>query len=414
MLGAGPCQVNAIRRMEEEMGIEVVAADYYPDAPGKAFSTYQSEASTFDVKACLEAARRYEVDGVMTTGTDQPVHTAAAVSEALGLRFFFDSQKALDVTDKRRMKTILDRAGIPNVAHAFIGKDFKDSDIGHLDPPYVIKPLDSQGQRGVFRLDSAEAVRTHFDKTLSYSRKTEVLLESYYPNEEITVSGWVVDGDPVILTVTDRLVMETNMHIGICVAHQFPSRHMNARRREIEDLTLQVTKAFDLRQGPIYYQMLVGSEGVKINEIACRIGGAYEDQFIPFLSGVDPLKLQADFILNRFAPGKELPGHDAWSVSGHMSAQLFFASAGTIASQTPVEEVSEIPGVFGAGYHFHEGDRLPAIENATQRAGYFLVAAPDRQTLKERVAFVYESLKWKDDKGNDMVMPGPVLEKEGK
>jgi len=115
MLGAGHCQLNAIERLENEMGLQVVAADYYDDAPGKALSTFKSNASTFDVKACMETAVKFEVDGVMTTGTDQPVYTAAAISESLGLRYFFDSGKALDVTDKKRMKTIMDKHTIINL-----------------------------------------------------------------------------------------------------------------------------------------------------------------------------------------------------------------------------------------------------------------------------------------------------------
>ncbi|MBK5251691.1 MAG: ATP-grasp domain-containing protein [Peptostreptococcaceae bacterium] len=409
MLGAGPCQANAINRLENEMGHEVVAVDYYPNAPGKAFSTFKSDASTFDTEACLEVAGRYNVDGVMTTGTDQPVYTAAAVSEALGLRFFFNPEKALDATDKRRMKTIMASGGVPTLPHAFIGKRFKDSEIAHLKAPYVIKPLDSQGQRGVFRLDSVEAVRSSIMETLSYSRQSEVLIENYYPNDEITVSGWVVDGRAKILTVVDRIVMERGIHIGICTAHQFPSRHMFSREKEIRELTDITTRIFGIRNGPIYYQMLVGSEGIMINEIACRIGGAYEDMTIPELTGVDILKLQTDFILGSPISYEKLLNHDAWKIKEHLSAQLFFALPGRICGQTPQEELLQIEGVFKAGYHLQDGERLGSIENATQRAGYFLAKGMDRDALKASVDEVYERLKFFDESGKNMIIKGPFL-----
>ncbi len=409
MLGAGHCQLNAIERLENEMGIKVVAADYYEDAPGKALSTFKSSASTFDVEACIETAVKHGVDGVMTTGTDQPVYTAAAVSEYMGLRYFFDSGKALDVTNKKRMKTIMAEGGVSTLPYAFIGGDFKKSEISHLKAPYVIKPLDSQGQRGVFRLDTVEEVRSRINETLGFSRQSEVLIENYYPNDEITVSGWVVDGRVKILAVTDRIVMDSGVHIGICSAHQFPSIHMACREKEIRELTDLTTRVFGIRNGPIYYQMLVGKQGIMVNEIACRIGGAYEDMTIPELTGVDILKMQMDFIMKRPLSYEKLIEHDAWKTGGHFSAQLFFASPGTIGRQTDPKELLSIDGVFKVGYHFAKGDKMGDIKNATQRAGYFLVKGNDRDSLKRRVGKVFEKLKFLDENGRNMIIKGPVL-----
>lgn len=409
MLGAGHCQTNAIRRLESEMGVAVVAADYYPHAPGKRLSTWRSNASTFDVGACLAAARRYGVRAVMTTGTDQPVYTAAAVSEALGLRFFFSAEKGLEVTDKRRMKEIMSRSGIPTVPHAFIGEGFDDGEAAGLKPPYVLKPLDSQGQRGVFKLETLAAVRRALPETLGFSRQKQALLESHYPNTELTVSGWVHKGHPVILTVTDRLVMERGRHLGICVAHQFPSRHMADKREEIEGLCGRLVEAFGLREGPFYFQMLAGKKGLLVNEIACRIGGAYEDQFIPVLTGVDILKLQTDYLLDRPMDLAPLLVHDAWRVNRHFSAQLFFADRGTVVFRTPLEEILALPGVFGAGYHVGIGDAIGAVENATARAGYFLTEAESPEALEKAVRKVYEHLRILDFSGANLVVPGPVV-----
>src|SRR6056297_2582943 len=409
MLGAGHCQMNAIERLEKEMGIEVVAADYYENAPGKAVSTFKSSASTFDVEACIETAVKHGVDGVMTTGTDQPVYTAAAVSEYMGLRYFFDSGKALDVTNKKRMKTIMAEGGVSTLPYAFIGGDFKKSEISHLKAPYVIKPVDSQGQRGVFRLDTEEEIRSRIKETLSFSRQSEVLVENYYPNDEITVSGWVVDGRARILAVTDRIVMDSGVHIGICSAHQFPSIHMADREKEIREITDLTTRVFGIRNGPIYYQMLVGTGGIMVNEIACRIGGAYEDMTIPELTGVDILKMRTDFIMGRPVSYERLMSCDAWQTEGHFSAQLFFASPGTICMQTDPEELMGIDGVFKVGYHFAKGDRMGDIKNATQRAGYFLVKGNDRHALKQRVEKVFGKLRFLDENGKNMIIKGPVL-----
>ncbi|PLX34785.1 MAG: hypothetical protein C0604_00960, partial [Clostridiales bacterium] len=79
---------------------------------------------------------------------------AGALASFLGI----DSEKALDVTDKKRMKTIMSEGGVPTLPYAFIGVGFKKTEISHLKAPYVIKPLDSQWHRGVFRLDTEEEI----------------------------------------------------------------------------------------------------------------------------------------------------------------------------------------------------------------------------------------------------------------
>ena len=82
ILGGSSGQLSLINKAKE-LGHEVVVADYYPDAPGKKIADFSSESSTFDFEANLKTARKYKVEGVLTSGTDQPVYTAAQVAEKL-------------------------------------------------------------------------------------------------------------------------------------------------------------------------------------------------------------------------------------------------------------------------------------------------------------------------------------------
>src|SRR5882757_78050 len=84
VLGAGRHQTPLIRRAEER-GIEVVVADYLPDSPGKAYATHSTMVDALDVDAVSAVAERFAVNGVVTTGTDQPVVTMAAVARRFGL-----------------------------------------------------------------------------------------------------------------------------------------------------------------------------------------------------------------------------------------------------------------------------------------------------------------------------------------
>jgi hypothetical protein len=106
VLGGSNSQLNAILRAREK-GHTVIVTDYLDDAPGKKFSSFSEMISTFAAEGCLEVARKHEIDGVLTLGTDQPVLTCARIAQELGIPSFLDVETARSVTYKKVMKTKL-------------------------------------------------------------------------------------------------------------------------------------------------------------------------------------------------------------------------------------------------------------------------------------------------------------------
>lgn len=403
ILGGGKGQLSLIKKAKE-LGYEVVVADYYSDAPGKKLADFSSNSSTFSYQENLKTAKKYKVDGVLTSGTDQPVYTAALVAEKLNLEQYISVETAKAVTNKRVMKNKFSKTGIPTVKYKILAPDFSKQKLKDFKKPFVVKPLDSQGQRGVFKLNSIAEIREKFNEVLSFSRENKILLEEYYKSDEITVSGWVRDGKAKLLTVTDRLRFEEDIHIGICSSHLFPSKHLKAYFSEIKKLSQKIVNEFEIKNGPVYFQFLIGEEGIKVNEIACRIGGAYEGDFMPKLTGVDILKMMVELAAGKRVEQKALNYYSLQNNSKFLSSQLFFAEPGKISQSTALSKLSQLPGVLKAGLNYKAGDIIPEIENATARAGYFIVMASDKKELKKRVAVVYNKLKLIDSKGNNLVL----------
>ncbi|MBK5245060.1 MAG: ATP-grasp domain-containing protein [Eubacteriaceae bacterium] len=401
ILGGGNNQLSGIIRAKEK-GHEVVLTDYYADAPGRVYASFNEVVSTFDVDANIQIAVKYGVDGVMTLGTDQPVYTVACVAAARNLPAFLDVDVARAVTNKEVMKTIFTEKEIPTVPYRFITKEIHEADLAGLKFPVVLKPLDSQGQRGVFKLNTPSEVIKNLTETLSYSRQEKALLEEYYESDEITVSAWVETGVACILTVTDREIFQFGKHIGICFAHDFPSKHLGAYET-IKGIIDRITSAFGIKNGPLYVQLLVGKTGILVNEVACRIGGAYEDIFIPYLTGIDLLDRVIDFSLG-LKPSSSVAGYNLLYNKKHLSVQLFFARPGKVMDLTAVEELTELPGVISAGYNIAKGMVLKAIDNATARAGYMVVTGETRDALNNNVDHAFRHLKIIDENGENLVI----------
>ena len=406
ILGGGNCKLSAVK-LAKRLGHTVVLADYYECPPAAAYADLHRRVSTFDIPGCIALARREQVDGVMTIGTDQPVYTAAAVAKACSLPSPIDAETALAVTNKRVMKQILTDHHIPTVRWKLFDEDIGERELSELCPPLVIKPLDSQGQRGVYKMDSPAEILCALPQTLSFSRERQALVEEYYPSDEVTLSGWIQNGRLYILALTDRQCHPDPVHIGVCAAHRFPSVHMD-RYPEIREMSEHIVHAFQIPEGPLYIQFLIGAQGVLVNELACRIGGAFEDVFIPYLSGFDILHAALCRALGLPVDCSVLEGYDPQSCSRQVSVHLLFCRSGQIASITPLSELLMLPFVLSAGYNYQEGEAIPPLENATARFGHCVLASEDGR-MPEHIAELYRTLQVLDPHGQNLVLKRDIF-----
>lgn len=359
---------------------------------------FSALADAFDPSAILKVAKAHQVDALITVGTDQPVYTISQVAEKLKLPMWLSSETGLAMTNKKVMKALFLANDIPTAPFVFM--NLKSESIP-FEGPYVVKPIDAQGQRGVFFCQSAEDVLRAIPKSLKFSRANEVLVEAFYPNEEVTVSGYVADGDVQIFTITDRITFQPDRHLGVCVAHQGPSKHVAAHGERLIAYTEKICSAFGLNQGPIYFQFLIGSQGVWVNEVASRIGGAYEDVTIPYATGIDILERNISDVLGE---NKKHEGYSYRKDHPCFSVELFFANPGKVVYRTPIDEMKKLPFVLDFGYNFEVDEMLLPISNASQRVGFAILTASSQEALSEHVHHFYQTLKMVSDKGESMVL----------
>lgn len=405
LLGAGSSQLNAVNCLKMQ-GHTVIVSDYYDNPPGKLIADVHEKVSTFDIEGNIAIAKKHQVDGIMTLGTDQPVYTVARVAEALNLPFLLETATAKAVTNKKIMKETFIKYGIPTLAYSLIKKDFHPSELKQLQFPVVVKPVDSQGQRGVYKLDTINEIQTVIPEVLGYSREDHILVEEYYPNDEITVSGWVINGQPYIISIVDRISFKNFPHIGICVRHGFPSKHLQAYFKEISEITARIVQGFQIQNGPIYFQMLIGAEGVKVNEIACRLGGAYEDEYLLEATGIDLLGMLIAATLGQSLNTyqQELQQFDLLKTATFVSVELFFAGPCVIHSLNDMEKLKNLPGVIQARHNFKPGDRIGEMVNATQRAGFVIIKGDSTESLAVNMERVYRNLAVIDETGCNKII----------
>ena len=414
VLGGGSSQIEAFVRAKAE-GWYTVLADIDPTAPARAFADAYAQVSTFDAVGVTEAARDYRVDVIVVVGTDQPVWTAAVASAQLGLPYPLTPTQAQMVTNKRIMKRVFQEEGLPTSPWAILGAEYNRWDAQGLDAlrwPLVAKPVDSQGQRGVAIVRDRRALEAHWNEVQRFSREDVMLVEEYYPSKEVTLSGWMGAKDGCkIWAITDRVTIDpAEGSLGVCLGHRYPSafvhRGKHSYEQDVRDLAQRVCRAFHLPEGPLYFQFLIGEQGVRLNEIAFRLGGAYEDRSIPLVTGIDPLGKQLSQLKRLIDP--RIDDCVVYRTDGfrsrYFAVPLMFASPGRIARIGGIEALAALPGVAACGALQAEGTVIQPMRNASQRVAYAVLHATTPERLNHLVRTAFDTVTVEDEHGENLLI----------
>ena len=383
-VGAGRHQRRAIAQARAR-GLRVVAVDRNPDAPGLAEADVAEVVDFSDVDAVVDVARRHTVDGVLTISADRAVPVVAAVAEALGLPGI-GTETAHVMTQKIAMRRVLADAGVPQPQFAAVRNVHEGyAALERVGFPAVLKPADSGGQRGVFRLDSIDDLERHLHAALAESPTDEAIVEEYV--EALELNGLVVvrDGDAFPLTLSDRL-RPPGIGFGVGWIHVYPATIFGDQLEEAERVAVHAVRALGLENGIAFPQLLATDDGrVLVIEVAARIPGGQMADLARHATGVDLVEIAL-----RQALGEEVPDEVARPAFTQPLAIRFLTAApgplptGTVTSIGSLDKVLAFPGVVQADLYLTEGETIRPVRLDGDRRGYVIAVADTNLEALER------------------------------
>jgi len=373
-VGAGRHQRRAIAHAQER-GVRVVAVDRNGGAPGLAIADVGEVVDFVDVPEVVDVGRRYAVDGVLTVSADRAVPVVAAVAEELGLPGI-GTEVAHVMTQKIAMRRLLADAGVPQPRFA-AARDLASARAAAetVGFPAVLKPADSGGQRGVFRLESIDDLDAHLHAALAESAEGEVVLERFH--EGLELNGLVVarGGEAEVLTLSDRL-RPPGIGFGVGWIHVYPTTIFGDALAEAERVAAHATHALGLRDGIAFPQLLVTDEGILVIEVAARIPGGQMADLARHAVGVDLFEVAL-----RQALGEPVPDELARPQMQQPLAIRFLTASpgplptGRVARIGPLDPVLAAPGVVQAETYLQVGETIRPVRLDGDRRGYVIAVA---------------------------------------
>jgi biotin carboxylase len=371
-LGAGRHQRAAIRRAKE-LGLRVAAIDGNPDAIAFPDADIAEAVNFVEIPEAIAFARRIEPDGVLTITSDRAVVAVASVAEALGLPGI-GADVAMGLTNKIVMRQRLEEAGIPQPRFAS-ARDIDEARaaVAHVGFPLVIKPADSGGQRGVFRLDSVDQLDELFPQSLELSRTGEVIVEEFVDGTEMNAMAVVRDGAVTQLTLSDRH-RPPGPGFAVGWIHAYPAALDEAGTAEAERLVELTTEALGLRSGIVFPQLIAHPDGrILMIEVAARIPGGQMADLVWHAVGVDLVEVAL-----RFALGEEVSDELAAPKFRQPVAIRFFTAqpgplpVGKVKAPASLERVLAAPGVVAADSYLVPGETIRPVQRDGDRRGYVI------------------------------------------
>jgi biotin carboxylase len=373
-VGAGRHQRRAIARAQE-LGLRVVAVDRNADAAGLELADAGEVVDFQDVEGVVEVARRHAVDGALTVSADRAVPVVAAVAEELGLPGIGTDVAHL-MTQKIAMRRRLADVGVPQPRFA-AARDLASARaaVETVGFPAVLKPADSGGQRGLFRLESIDDLDAHLHAALAESVDGEVVLERFH--EGLELNGLVIarDGETEVLTLSDRL-RPPGVGFGVGWIHVYPTTIFGDTLEEAERVAAHATRALGLRDGIAFPQLLVTDDGVVVVEVAARIPGGQMADLARHAVGVDLVEVALRQALGEQVPDAlALPDRQQPLAIRFLTASPGPLRPGRVVSIGPLDEVLASPGVVQAELYLQVGETIRPVRLDGDRRGYVIAIA---------------------------------------
>ena len=383
-VGAGRHQRRAIDQARAR-GLRVAAVDRNPEAPGLTAADDAGVVDFTDVDAVVAFARATRIDGVLTVSADRAVPVVAAVADALELPGI-GTDTAHRLTHKRAMRSALAAGDLPQPSFATLRSDEDVS--GALDAvrlPAVLKPVDSGGQRAVFRIESADELRRNLAEATEESPTGEAILEEFVDGVELNGIVIARGGEPNLVTLSDRL-RPPGIGFGVGWIHVYPPSISGDQLRLAEDLARESVRTLGLRDAVAFPQLIASPDGsVSVVEVAARIPGGQMADLVRHAVGIDLVEVAL-----RQALGEPVPDELALPRFSQPLAIRFFTAepgplpTGRVVRIGSLEPVLEIEGVVQADSYIQLGETIRPVRRDGDRRGYVIAVGESPEEALRR------------------------------
>ena len=273
------------------LGCYVITCDYLPDNFAHKYADEYCNVSIIDKDAVLEAARRLNIDGILSFACDPGVVTAAYVAEKMGLPTCGPYESVCILQNKGRFRKFLADHGfaVPTAkGYTSVEAALADTELFHW--PVIVKPTDSAGSKGVTRVDRPEELKSSIEYALSFSHCSEFIIEDFIEKKGFSsdTDSFCVDGELKFVSFSSQRFDEKADNPYTPAAFSWPSSMSKEHQQELREELQRLLKLLGMKTSIYNIETREGQDGkAYIMEVSPRGGGNRLAEVLRYATGVD-------------------------------------------------------------------------------------------------------------------------------
>ena len=244
--------------------------------------------------------------------------------------------------------------------------------------PFVVKPVDATGGRGVLRVDGPEEAEEVARRIDELRRRADLPLAQIFPLDrfvmeelvdgpEYSVETMSFDGRHVAVAVTEKLTAGF-----VEAGHAVPARLAAADEAAVVDHVTGFLDAVGLRQGLAHTEVRLSAQGPRLIESHDRSPGGRIMDLVEAACGID---LELYSVAWPFGLVPALAGRPVATRAA--ATRFLFPPAGEVVAVHGIEDVQGRPELLGLDVDVAVGGTVPAAADNFDRVGQVLAVGAD-------------------------------------
>lgn len=398
ILAGGNDQIALIEELRRYFNgdVYIILVDMSSSAKAIPYADKFLPISTMDKEAVLNAAKEEKIDYILTACGDQPLSTMAYVSAKMGLPCYLTEEDVKNLTNKLYMKQMMVKNDIPTSKFVSITKDWNYSDFSELRYPLVVKPVDSNGSKGVKKVENQDELDIYLQEAFKYSISGDVIVEEFNKGEEVSIDIYVEGTQVKLLSVVSLNKIKQNKKSFTIVQSCYPPS-FDCSMDEIIVIGQKIANTFKLHDTPLLIQAIQTVEGLKVVEFSARMGGGSKFRSIETYSGVDIMNVYVDMVMGN------KPHIIPQKLVNNASMTFVYCNPGKYVSLYGFDELVR-DGVIKYYYTYKTPNTIiEKADTSSDRVAGFMIVGNSAEEVKEKVSYANSILKVLDNNGNDIM-----------
>lgn len=363
-----------------KLGIYVITCDYLPDNIAHKYSDEYCNISILDKDAVLNAAKRFQIDGIMSFAVDPGVVTAAYVADKMGLPQTGPYESVCILQNKDKFREFLAQNGF-NTPKA---KGFSDLEealtgIDEFEWPLIVKPVDSAGSKGVKRVDNPEMLKEAAEYAFDHSFSKRIIIEEFIEQEGCSSDSdcFSVDGELKFVSFSAQRFDSGAPNPYTPSAFSWPSTMTKGQEAELTSELQRLLTLLGMKTSIYNVETRIGKNGkAYIMEVSPRGGGNRLSEMLRWATGVDLITNAV-----RAAVGDEVFGIEQKEYDGHWAEIILHADVDGVFQGLEYKDDFKQKYVVQEDLWVAAGDSVSAFRGANDAIGTSVLKFETEDTL---------------------------------